>query len=418
MGNLNKSILKIAIVAPFGLLTKGTVSARILPLALALAARGHQVRLIVPPWDDPPTSHAFSAKQATLEKVEGVEILTLPLFPKPLVVSLPLRMVWATKSFRPDIIHVFKPKAYSGLAAFLLACLGTPFVLDTDDWEGAGGYNEVNPYSTAQKLLFAWQEQDLPQRAKAITVASHTLQSLVWSMGIPPHRVIYLPNGISKTKYAEWLEPNLALKSVAKRIEMGLDDKIVLLAYTRFVEFKPVRLLEIFQCILEKLPAAKAAQTRLVVVGSGFYNEHQDFQKLVLEKGLATQVLMVGQVTWDKLPEMLGVADIALYPFDDNLINRARCSAKLLELLIVARAVVTEAVGENSSYIEPNVGGKLIKPYDKDAFAQAVVDLIVGEPQLRQEMGKQAASRLWQEYAWSQLVEPLEHLYFQFALIA
>ena len=45
--------LRIALIAPFGLRPKGTASARALPLGQALAARGHHVRLIVPPWDDP-----------------------------------------------------------------------------------------------------------------------------------------------------------------------------------------------------------------------------------------------------------------------------------------------------------------------------------------------------------------------------
>ncbi|MDQ3928650.1 MAG: hypothetical protein M3328_05830, partial [Chloroflexota bacterium] len=32
---------------------KGTVSARMMPLARALAEKGHRVRVVVPPWDDP-----------------------------------------------------------------------------------------------------------------------------------------------------------------------------------------------------------------------------------------------------------------------------------------------------------------------------------------------------------------------------
>src|SRR5689334_17322738 len=139
-------MLKIAFIAPFGLLAKGTAGARILPLAESLAERGHRVRVIVPPWDDPPGSPDFSLTKSRLEQKGSIEILTLPLRPAPLVASLPLRMVQAAHKFEADIVHVFKPKAYSGLAGLLLALRGRPFVLDTDDWEGPGGWNDRNPY--------------------------------------------------------------------------------------------------------------------------------------------------------------------------------------------------------------------------------------------------------------------------------
>lgn len=403
--------MKIALLAPFGLKTKGTVVARMLPIATALTERGHHVRLIVPPWDDPPASPTLTARRSMLEKIDAVEVLTLPLSPPPLVASLPLRMIGEAQKFRPDVIHVFKPKAYSGLAALGLALRQKKFVLDTDDWEGAGGYNDVNPYSPEQKLLFGWQEHDLPRRASGVTVASRTLQSLVWSMGVKPERVLYLPNGVSRQKYADWSGPPAEASAIAHRARLGLTDKTVLLAYTRFAEFEPKRLLQIFQNILARLPYEKAEQTRLLVVGSGFHQEEVAFQLQARELGMTDKVIMAGQTDWNELPGCLRCADVALYPFDDTLINRARSSAKLLELLVAECAVVTEAVGENREYIQDNVGGRLIKPGDDQAFAQAAVELILAEPHTRLEMGRAGAQHLWQNYEWSRLVGPLADFY-------
>ena len=45
--------LRVTFVAPFGLRRKGTTRARVIPLAAALAARGHRVRVVVPAWDSP-----------------------------------------------------------------------------------------------------------------------------------------------------------------------------------------------------------------------------------------------------------------------------------------------------------------------------------------------------------------------------
>ena len=49
----NQSVGKISFIAPFGLKTKGTTAARVLPIAEALIAKGYKVRVIVSPWDDP-----------------------------------------------------------------------------------------------------------------------------------------------------------------------------------------------------------------------------------------------------------------------------------------------------------------------------------------------------------------------------
>ncbi len=45
--------LRIAMLAPFGIRPKGTLSARMLPLAQALVRRGHVVAIAAPPVQNP-----------------------------------------------------------------------------------------------------------------------------------------------------------------------------------------------------------------------------------------------------------------------------------------------------------------------------------------------------------------------------
>lgn len=404
--------LKICLVAPFGLKTKGTAAARVIPIAEALVKQGHRVRVVVPPWDDPAGSPDLWLKKNRLEKVNGVEVVFVPVKPGPPPLALPVRLVRAALDFKPDIIHVFKPKAFSGLAALLLSLARRPFVLDSDDWEGPGGYNDLLPYSFLQKKLFAWQERDLPKRAAAVTVASRTLQAQVWGFGVNPARVLYLPNGISPEKYANWTGPQVEQAVCQQRAKLSLsEDNLVLLAYTRFVEFKMDRLLQIFRLVLEALPADKAKKTRLLVVGGGFRGEEIRFGQLAQAAGLADKIIQTGVVPLAELPALLGCGDIALYPFEDNLINRARCSAKFLDLLMAGRPVITEAVGELPQYLQNGQGGWLIPPGDNAAMAQRVVQLAAMLRQERQTFGRLGALRLEAEYTWDKLVAPLEQLY-------
>ena len=407
-----KTSLKICLVAPFGLKTKGTTAARVLPIAEALVKRGHWVRVIVPPWDDSAGSPDLLLRENRLETANGVELVFVPVRPGPQPLRLPVRLALAALAFKPDIIHIFKPKAFSGLSALLLSVAHHPFVLDSDDWEGPGGYNDLLPYSFLQKRLFAWQERDLPCRAAAVTVASRTLQTQVWGFGVNPARVLYLPNGVSPEKYAGW--NGLAVQQAARqqRAKLGLsEENLVLLAYTRFVEFKMDRLLDIFRLALETLPAGKADQTKLLVVGGGFRGEETRFLELAQAQGLAGKIVQTGTVQLEELPALLDCGDIALYPFDDNLINRSRCSAKFLDLLMAGRPVVSEAVGELPNYMQNGQGGWLVPPGDNAAFVQAVTQLAGLSRQERQEFGRLSVARLEAEYTWNKLVEPLEQLY-------
>ena len=69
-------------------------------------------------------------------------------------------------------------------------------VVDTDDWEGPGGWNTLGNYTPAQRLIFTWQERWGLTHADVVTVASQALQTITWSLGVIPDRVFYIPNGI------------------------------------------------------------------------------------------------------------------------------------------------------------------------------------------------------------------------------
>ena len=182
-------------LAPFGIRPKGTLSARMLPLAQALTRRGHCVSIIAPPVQNPQ-----DAGHRDIYAGVPVTHTPLPTWPGPAGVAQQVQsLLRAALAERPDVLHLFKPKGYSGLAALLLRLVrpNLPLVVDTDDWEGWGGWNDLLPYPLPAKMLFAWQERDLPRRAAAVTVASRTLQAQVWGFGVPRERVFYVPNGVA-----------------------------------------------------------------------------------------------------------------------------------------------------------------------------------------------------------------------------
>ncbi|MEA3342382.1 MAG: glycosyltransferase, partial [Chloroflexota bacterium] len=103
-------------------------------------------------------------------------------------------------------------------------------------------------------------------------------------------------------------------------------------------------------------------------------------------------------------------ADVAIYPFDDTLVNRAKCPVKLLELLAAGTPVVAEAVGQNREYVRHTETGWLVEPGDAAAFAEAVTHLLE-DAQLRERLGRAAARDVRERFAWERLVETIERAY-------
>jgi glycosyltransferase involved in cell wall biosynthesis len=393
--------MKVVMVGPFGLRPKATVSRRALPLAAALARRGHAVSVLVPSWDWP-------ADAGQTGQTDGVRLTTIALPPRlPLLSHLLIaaRLVRQALAQRPDVVHCFKPKGYAGLTAlgiWLLQGLRLTrarLVVDTDDWEGRGGWNEMAPYSWAQKAFFAWQERWGLTHCDAVTVASRTLQSLAWSLGVPPEKVFYLPNGV-----LTYPLPPPSPDAPASG-EGGGEGKGEVLLYTRFVEFAVARVVDIFQDVLAQVPEA-----RLLVVGQGLRGEEKQLDALLARRGLAGHVTFAGWVPPGDLPAHFAAADVAIFPYDDTLVNRAKCSVKLTELLAAGVPVVADRVGQNAEYIEHLVSGLLVPPGDSAAFASAVVSLL-RDAALRQRLGEAARQRMQEQFTWDRLAEVAEQAY-------
>ncbi len=381
--------LRITMLAPFGIRPKGTLSARMLPLAQALVRRGHAVQIIAPPVHNPADAGTYAMYDGV-----GVTHIARPGLPDPLdTLQQVMGLLQHTYASRPDVLHLFKPRGYSGLAALLVRLLhpALPLVVDMDDWEGWGGWNDLLPYPRVAKELFAWQERDLPQRAQAVTVASRTLQSLAWSFGVRPECVFYLPNGITVADADKPLsEPDPHQKT--------------LLLYTRFWEFDVRDLVAALVPIVARYP-----DVTLLVVGKGERGEEHALLQLAARAGVKQNIDYRGWVEPEQIPALLAAADIALVPLDDTLINRARCSAKLLELMAAGLPVVAGRVGQMSEYIQDGQNGLLVTPGNPAALARATLQLM-DDDSLRQRVGNAARAVVWQ-FAWERLAPIGERAY-------
>jgi glycosyltransferase involved in cell wall biosynthesis len=390
--------MNVVMIGPFAFKPKGTVSVRAFFMGRALVRNGHDVTILMPPYDNP----ADSGKTWVMD---GVHLENMVLERNDLWHQLvvPLRMARRAVDLGADIVHVFKPIGYSGLAGLALDQLSNrPLVLDTDDWEGTGGWNDVNSYPALWRWFFDRQERGMPLRARAVTVASRTLQTQVWGFGVEPEHVTYLPNG-PDTKLRNLPEVTQGEKARVRR-KLGIGDAPFALYLGHIPLGTDLDLaLEAMSIIRARMPRA-----RLVIAGVG--DGLASLEVRAQELGVADRVLFPGWVDHDQAHLYLAAADVAVNPYRDTLINRAKCAGKVVLAMAIGTAVVTSRMGENLEYIEHDRSGFLAEPGDARDLAQVLLR-VLAERDLAAEVGRRARKRIWSKYDWDARVGEIEAAY-------
>ncbi|MCX6031938.1 MAG: glycosyltransferase family 4 protein [Chloroflexi bacterium] len=395
--------LRIALVAPFGLRSKGTTRARVLPLGRELAGRGHAVALFIPPYDSPEDSGRRRREGGESSEFDVINI-ALPRFGRDSAawhLLLAWRLFRAVITWRPDVVHVFKPKGPSGLVAAALWATrrrtndGRPtaeetvvrrssLVVDADDWEGPGGWND-DPrlgYSPLRRRFFAWQERFGLSHADAWTVASECLRDRAIRFGAAPDRVFVLPNGVTDFRLQ-------IADCRLEEVQSAIRNPQSAILYTRFAGVSPADVAAIWAAVREKVPAT------LTVVGRGLAGEERELAGL-------PGIEVAGWVEPERLPAIFAQTALAVIPWADTPANRARSSVKVRQLMAAGLPIVAYAVGELPATLGD--AGVLVPPEDAVAFAEAVVGLMA-DPERAQRLGAAARAQAQAEFSWEKLAE-------------
>lgn len=359
---------KILIIAPFALTPKGTVQSRIVPISKILENKGYKIDILIPPFDNA----SYSKKIIRLSN--NIKIINLSVHET--IDDIKLNLKFLINSFflilslykfiirnknNYNLIYVFKPKGLSGLAAQLLILLKKDYYLDTDDWEGDGGWNDKAIYSSFFKNIFKYQEKFLLKKAKTVTVASRALETICLSLGVKKESLFYLPNGYEVLGNNSFVgKENLKTKTISliKKELLIKNDDIVFLYYSRFFEFSINETIKYLSTIFEQ-----GKKNKLLIIGKGFNNEES-----IIVKGLSrykNRFHYLGWQTPDMIRKYFTICDVGLYFFDDNLINRTKCPAKLVEMLSYGIPVVGSNVGQIKEFIVNGKTGFVFDNYEE-----------------------------------------------------
>jgi glycosyltransferase involved in cell wall biosynthesis len=392
--------MRVVMIAPFATYPKGTFRIRMLPIAKRLHQNGHNVTIVVPPYDN-------ISQSGLAYEIDGVHVQNIIFTDIPVaryILAL-LRIVNKTIAFKPDAIYFFKPKGYSGLAAMFISTMRylgllrkIRLILDTDDWEGYGGFCDLYmKYSIYPKYVldfFNFQERWIPKRMDAITVASLALKKQMLMNNITSNKIFYVPNGASEQPY--YVSDDAEVLKL--RSNLGLGKSQTILLYTRFFEYEIRHFVSIVRLVSDQLNDVK-----FIVVGKGEFQEEEDLRKLLASERLERFVTMVGWIDHKEVPKYLALADIAIYPFDDTLLNRSKCPGKLIELMEAGKPIVANEVGQIKEYIENETSGILVRSNDNHKFSAQILRLL-SDNSLRQKLSDNAKIQITTRFSWDNIM--------------
>ena len=365
--------MRIALIAPFGLRPKGTTAARVLPIARVLAQADASVRVIVPPWDDP--DQAGRRRHESGYELVHTRLGRGPANPAVILAS----MAQQIREWRPDVVHAFKPIGYSGVAAWLMSRrrvadgrIRRPLaIVDADDLEGLSGWAGRRRQGISG-VVRGIQERVTIRRAHRVTVASRWLAGYAQKLGVDERSIFYLPNGHDPNGH----DPNshdVEAAPITKTADRAQQARR-LLWYTRFTEARPERVAELVAPLLH-------AHTGLRLeilgeeIGSG---DRREAMRAFAASGIDDRVDWLGY----EASALEGIRNsasgtIAIYPLDDDLVNRARCPSKVPQLMALGVPLIAESVGEVSAYLSGASSLCLAPSGDYEQFRSLVGNLVV-----------------------------------------
>ncbi len=381
--------MRIAFICGFAWEPKGTVRARAFPLAAELVKRGHQVTIFLTPYDNPNDS----SKEEVLEGVGIVNVevgRVSSLRQAPVLVK---RLCNAVERYSADVVHVFKPKGYAGAACSLLSMRGfRSLVLDCDDWEGWGGWNDVKAYPWIVKEYIDRQEKWLIRRVPVVTAASRVLERRAVELRASSNGVFYIPNcGASrKTDMASGSAPS-ATEDGAKK-SFGLPGGPAIFYGGHFDPADDI----MFFCRTADHAARRVGAT-IVFVGDG--PQLSDVKEFFARRE-GILVRFFPRLPYEQFLQLVAALDVAAFPFPDTPIYRAKCSARIVDYMSMGKAIVTTAIGQNTDYIVDGVSGILVPPGDEANFGRELEKLLQ-DPQLRARLGQNAKERIKSMFSWA-----------------
>jgi colanic acid biosynthesis glycosyl transferase WcaI len=354
-----------------------------------LSAQGHQVRVVTAPpyypaWQ---VGAGYSPWRWERQSVQGAQVWRCPVWvpQQPsgskrvlhllsfALSSLPVllrQVLW-----RPDVLWVCAPAFACTPGALLAARLaGAPAWLHVQDYEVDVAFDTGLLRGALARRVVTGLERWLLRRFQVVSSISHRMVQRALQKGVAPANVQFFPNWVDVAAVQPLKGPSLY------RSELGLADGLVVALFSGTLGAKQgLHLIaDAARLLVQRCP-----RVVFVICGDGVMAP-------TLRSATADlpNVRMLPLQPKERLPELLGLADIHLLPQDPGVADLVMPS-KLTAMLSSGRAVLSSAKPGSEVAEVVSLCGLLSTPGSAESFAEAV-ETLAGDAALRQRFGQAA----------------------------
>jgi len=177
-------------------------------------------------------------------------------------------------------------------------------------------------------------------------------------------------------------------------------DKVVLFMGTLY-RFSGMR--KFLSLFTEEL--SKDRKIKVLILGDG--EERVEIEKLVRRLGIAEQVRLTGFVSYDELPRYLCLADVAINPFENQLVTNGALPWKVVQYLACGIPTVSTPLAGLTAFTGTGSDNGIVYSDLSAAFVAELVRLL-NDPERRGKMSDQARQFVQAKNNWSNCIVEFE----------
>lgn len=379
-------------------------------LAKELARRGHTVTVLtgLPNYPTGKLYPGYHLDLPTSEKMDGVQVLRLPLYPDHSRSAVRRSLNYLTFAasatslgpvFAPgvDLIWTCPPMTLGIPAWWLGLWKRAPFVYEVQDmWPET--VSATGMLSNGLMLgMLGSLARFVYRRAAAITVVSPGFRSNLIVKGVPPQKIHLIPNWADDDLYYP-LPPDPKLAQ-----ELGLNGRFNVMFAGNLGAAQGLEHVLAAAAQLRDLPAVQ-----FVIVGSGLA---EGVLRAQAESEGLTNVRFLGQQPASRMVNFFALADALLVHLRRDPLFDITIPSKTLSYLACGRPILSATSGDAADVVRQAGAGVVCPPEDAEALARAVRELYRMPAEQRRQLGDAGRQAYLQNYTRKVLVDRYEALF-------
>ena len=293
---------------------------------------------------------------------------------------------------RPSVLHAASNYSNALIALALRDATQLPVVYEVrgfweDTWlsrHSAGATSDLwhsDRYVRSRAL-----ETHCMQAADLVVTLGEAMRDEITERGIDPANILIVPNGVSQ-EFLQPLPDPTALKS-----QLGINDgEYVVGLVSSLVAHEGIGTL----LAAVKILGDRGVRTRALIVGDG--PERGTLQRHAAQLGL--DAIFTGRVPMAKVRDYHAVLDVFVVPRTPDRVCQLVTPLKPVEAMASGLPVVVSGVRALGEIVQDKVTGLLFPPLDAEALADAL-QLLLGNPELRRELGANAKQWVARDRTW------------------